>query len=347
MNRDDYRNYRFLYRLSYQLPEHLLAAEKIATRNPVTQRFRPENIVIAGMGGSGIGGDILRAVVEAEAVQSKSLPPIIVHKDYEPSFLLGPRTLFFAVSFSGNTEETISAYHYAQRRRAAITVITSGGKLAELARRHGDRLIMITAPAGCPPRAAIAYLFLPLADTLFQLRLYPGFRRHLAETVYLLTNRRRAYRRAALRLAEELNGRVPLIYSTSRLLTPAALRWCCQLNENAKIFAHMNEFPELNHNEIVGIGGPAEFARSCYIVILMDSGVHPRVGLRVRFTSRLLQTACAGIRQLRSEGKSPLARVLSMVMYGDLVSCYLARKRNVDPLPVTRIDRLKSLMAGE
>lgn len=328
-----------MFELINNLPEQLKAAAQIAESAVLPRLRRPANVVVAGMGGSGIGGDILQGLIG----QVSPLPVITV-KDYDLPATVDKNSLVFAVSYSGNTEETLSCYEQALARKAQVIVISSGGRLTELAGQNRHPVVAI--PTGFPPRAAIAYLFTPLLVALCRFRLIPDLRADLRETVRVLTQYRLRYRARARSLARELKDKVPVIYSTSARFNPVANRWRCQFNENAKIFAHVNTFPELCHNEIVGMGNPRAFARLSYILVLSDPGAHERNSLRYELTLEILKQEYAEARVMLPDGKSDLARVFSLIYFGDLLSFYLAAERKVDPLPVRRIESLKKALAA-
>lgn len=327
--------------LIYNLPEELKAAWRIAEECPLPRLRPPRSIVISGMGGSGIGGELLQGLL-----LRRSALPVAVVKDYDLPRLADRESLFFAVSFSGDTEETISGYEQALQLRCPRIVISSGGRLSALARQHRDPVITIPALPGCPPRAALAYLFTPLLVTLCRFRLIPDLRSDLREAIRVLSQCRNRFRVRARSLARELRERVPVIYSTSRLLDPVANRWRCQFNENAKVFAHVNSFPELDHNEIVGMGQPRPFSRLAYLLVLSDPEAHERNQLRVELTLEILKKDYAEARLVTPDGKSDLARVFSLIMFGDLTSYYLAAERGVDPMPVRRISELKKRLSA-
>lgn len=332
---------RTMYDLIYGLPGELKDAWQAAEAVALPRLPRPRQIVVSGMGGSGIGGDLLQGLLLARCPL-----PVVTVKDYTLPRSIDRESLFFAISFSGNTEETIAGFQQALRLKCPRIVISGGGRLTELAREHRDPLITVSAPAGCPPRAALPYLFTPLLVTLCRFRLIPDLRPDLKETIRVLTDLRTSYRVRARNLARELKDRVPVIYSTSRLLDAVANRWRCQFNENAKVFAHCNSFPELCHNEIVGMGNPRAFARLCYLLVLSDPDAHERNSLRYELTLEILKKEYAEARVLQPDGRSDLSRVFSFIMFGDLLSYYLAAEREVDPIPVRRIEELKKRLAA-
>ncbi len=299
-----------------------------------------DKVVVAGMGGSAIGGDILRCLLA-----DKCPTPVLVVRDYSLPAAVNRRTLFIAVSYSGNTEETLSSFRQARRRGCRIVAITSGGKLKRAASRFGLPLVEI--PGGLPPRAALGYLFVSLLTVVERLGLARGFGKDLNEATSLMVERRKQWLCRARAIARKLEGRLPVVYSTSRLLDAVADRWRCQLNENAEVMCHTNVFPEHNHNEIVGMGAPDFLAGRTALLVLLDRTTHPRTRLRLGHVLSITKAGYATAFRLETEGRSALARIFSMVMLGDLVSVELARLRGVDPTPIPRIDELKRRMAQE
>jgi len=324
--------------LIYQLPEQVEDARKIAKQVKLPHLPRPKNIVISGMGGSGIGGEILQSLLS----YYPEIPVLIV-KDYSLPKYVTKDSLFFAVSHSGDTEETISAFQQAKSIGGKIICISSGGKLAKLARNNN--IILVKIPTGFPPRTAIGYLFIPFLVVLAELGIIQSFDQNITETIDILLAHRSYYQVQAKKLAKNLAGKIPFIYATSRLLKPVANRWRTQFNELAKIIAHANYFSELNHNEIVGLGGPNKVKSLTYLLILIDPEAHPRNLLRADLTLKITKGSYYRAQKFYPDGKSNLAKIFSLVLQGDLASYYLSVKRKVDPLPVIRIDKLKELMA--
>jgi glucose/mannose-6-phosphate isomerase len=331
--------YAAMLHLVLGLPAQLTAALEAATRVVPLRMKRPSTVVVAGMGGSAIGGDVARCILQETAPV-----PIVVCRDYRLPGYCGQDTLLFAVSYSGNTEETLAAYANGVRRSCRTMCVTSGGALLRETERRGHPVCRV--PAGLPPRAAIGYLTLPLLVSLGRL----GFCRNVASdvrsTVKLLVRRRRAMQVRSRRLAGLLLNRLPVVYSTSRLLDVAADRWRCQLNENAKVLCHTSVLPEHNHNEIVGMGSPVPVARSTAIVTLRDRETHRRTRLRYRLLLDIVRGTYGRAVEIASDGRSRLERLFSLIMLGDLVSVELARLRRVDPMGVERIDELKRRLAA-
>ncbi len=303
----------------------------------------PQAVVAVGMGGSGIGGDLLRAVVFDEATV-----PVASIKEYRAPAFAGPQTLVLACSYSGETEETLAAYDEAVQRDAACVVITSGGELLRRAQAHRHAAVVI--PKGLPPRAALPYLFLPMLAVLGRIGVVRSFDAEVREAVQVLQRVTAEHGpdrpdSPARRLAEALPGRIPVIYSAVPFLEPAAERWKDQFNENAKTFAVWNTFPELNHNETVGWGLDDALARLLHVIILRDAVEPPRLALRAAITRDLALSRAGGLDEVHAAGTGKLARLLSAVLIGDFVSWYLAVLREVDPTPVAVIDELKKRLA--
>ncbi len=304
-----------------------------------------ENILICGMGGSAIGGDILRTWGLAEAPL-----PIIINRDYNIPRFIGENSLVMAVSYSGNTEETLQAYQGAKESGAAIICVTSGGKLAALARDNGDGLAVI--PGHLVPRAASGYLMAPAALILEQLDLLPGARAAIEETADLLAGMQQVLgpeaepdKNQARQIAACLPGSLPLIWGVAGTTEAAAMRWKGQINENAKSPAFFSLFPELDHNEIVGFEMPEELLAQAVIIILKDRFGQERVEQRIAITKDIILPRVKAVIEVESTGTSFLARLYSLIYTGDYVSYYLALNYGLDPTPVKAIDFLKAELA--
>lgn len=303
------------------------------------------NIVISGLGGSAIGGDIIRTYA-----LSRLGIPVVVNRDYEIPAFVGEHTLFVAASYSGNTEETLSSYRQAKTRGASILCISSGGELSALASADGFGLVKI--PGGLMPRAATGYLFGALILALENLGLFSGVRSELEETVALLKAMReelkpsvKAPDNLARTIAASMKGAIPVIWGSSGNSETVALRWKTQINENAKCPAYYNIFPELNHNELVGFEVPAALLSQTSLVILQDEQDHVRVKKRMEISSEIIKERVKEIITVQSRGTSFLARFFSLVYIGDYASAYLAEEYGINPTPVAVIDYLKAELA--
>jgi len=291
-------------------------------------------IYICGMGGSAASGDIIRALAPET--------PIEVVRDYSLPAFLGPNDAVVAVSYSGNTEETLSAYREAVNKGAAALVIASGGKLLEAAKRDGVPWVAI--PGGLPPRCALGWLMSPLLLALARagavpsrleddLRTAPDFLRGQLPSL-------EGPHSPTLDLANKFYNRLPFIYASTRFY-PVAFRWCAQLNENAKSIAHSAALPEMDHNEVSGIVNPKAFVGEVWAVFLRFPEDYERTSARADITAELIRDSVMGITHLKPEGSCTLHRVLWTLIFGDMVSYYLALAYKVDPFAIPRIDILK------
>lgn len=329
----------------YELPEQFKVSLNMDIN--VADKYHKDysNILVSGLGGSAIGGDILKDY----AATSASIP-IMVNRDYTIPAFVNEKTLFFAISYSGNTEETINAYQEAQAKDAKIICITSGGKLADLAQKNGNLILRV--PSGLVPRAATGYLFAPLALAMEKLGYLKGVKADLEETYLVLTKLRSSINpdaepseNTARLIAAKLKHALPVIWGASGLSAAAALRWKAQINENAKCPAYYNLFPELNHNEIVGFETAENIYKNMCLVILKDRFDREQVKKRMEITKDIVQDKVKNIMEVNSEGQSFLARFYSLVYLGDYVSLYLALEYGINPTPVKVIDYLKGELA--
>lgn len=302
-----------------------------------------ENIVVLGMGGSGISGNVVQAVVEP-----RLSVPMRTIKGYGPlPEWIGRNTLVFAVSYSGNTEETIEAFEEAHHRGARAVAVTSGGRLAELAASYAVAHVKI--PGGLQPRASLGFLTLPILAVLVEIGLVPDCSDDVEESIATLSGIAKRCGReigteanVAKQLARALHGRVPVIYGGLGLGGVAAYRFKCDLNEYAKSLAFSNVIPELDHNEIEAWGSLAELTKERFVAVLLrDSGEHQRVALRFDLTRKLTEDKLAGIVEVHSEGTSVLARLLSLVMITQLAAIYAGLANERDPGPVAILEELK------
>ena len=309
-------------------------------------------VVIAGMGGSAIGGDL------AAAVAADSSPkPILVHRDYDLPAYVDPRTLVIASSYSGNTEETLAAFRAAHERGCPLLAVATGGKLAQLAGEW--QVPLVSFDYRSQPRAALGYLFVSLLGVLRALGLVEDLDADLAEALTILEGQGvnlapgvpQAQNRAK-QLAADLAGRLPIVVGAGPL-APVARRWKTQLNENSKSWAYFEALPEMDHNALSGIHFPAEAGDRCCVLFLAaedaaswsDRGRHARNQLRLDLTQQILESQQIACRRVLVPGRSSLAQILSAVQLGDYVSCYLALLYGTDPTAIQDIIGLKGLMA--
>lgn len=306
---------------------------------PVDPGGRVDAVVVAGMGGSGIAGDVVRALA------GDRLPvPVTVHKGYGLPAFAGPGTVVVAVSHSGNTEETRASVEAAIERGARLTAVTGGGAIGDLCDRHG--IAWTRVPATGQPRHNLGSLVVPVLAAL-------GLDDGLSEAVDLLADRARAWGRevpTTANPAKQLAGRVAaagvtVAYGAVGIPGVAAYRLKCQLNENAKLPAFAAELPELDHNEIVGWQEPTRLPDPGLVWLRDPGGEHPRTAARVEVTSRVVGPRFSWMVEHAAVGSAPLARLASLLLYCDLVSVYTALALDRDPTPIPAIDRLKAELA--
>lgn len=326
------------------IPEHLRdALWRVESASGLMEGWdSPGGLIVAGMGGSGIGGGLARAALGDHASR-----PIAVSKGYGIPPWATPDTTVLCASYSGNTEETLACYDAAGYVGARRVVVTSGGRLAEQARADGVPVIPI--PGGFQPRAAVAYLTVATLEVAALCGVAPRMTSEVdvaASHVQALVSEwgpEGADDALSKQMARALVGTVPVIAGAG-LTAPIAYRWKTQLNENAKVLAFSHELPELDHNEIVGWEG-SEGLGPFSAVFLDDEDLHPRVRARIELTSWLLEPNASHTFRVETRGKNAVERVFSLVLLGDLVSLYVAVLRGIDPTPVTVIERLKSQLS--
>lgn len=289
------------------------------------------NIVITGLGGSGIGGTIVSEVVSGECPV-----PITVNKDYFIPAFVNESSLVIVSSYSGNTEETIQAMEAALKSKAKIVCITSGGKIAEMAKKNKYGLILI--PGGSPPRAALAYSLTQLFFILKKLQLVKtDFEKQLRNSADLLDAEEKKIRTEATMITDFLHTRIPVIYAVDGF-NGVAIRFRQQLNENSKMLAWHAVLPEMNHNELVGwAGGNDDFA----VVILRNKSDYERTQMRIEFSKKVFAKYTPDIKEIWSKGNSMLEKSLYLIHLTDWVSLFLAEKKGIDPVEVKIIDKLK------
>lgn len=303
-----------------------------------------QNIVITGLGGSAIGGDLIRSYLSNELTV-----PLIVNRNYSLPEFTSSGTLVIVSSYSGNTEETISSHLDALNRKAQIACITSGGETERLAKKHKNYLIKI--PKGYPPRAALGFSFFPILILLSKLGLVKNKQKAIKETISLLQKKSKIYqslnadKNPALQLAQKFFNRLPVIYSSSDHFDSVNLRWRGQLSENSKVLAFGNVLPEMNHNELVGWKILKSIMANMVVIFLKDKNNHKRIKTRMKITEEIVKEYAAEVLNIESQGKSLLTRMFSLIYLGDWTSYYLSIINGVDPTPVKVIDYLKNKLS--
>jgi len=331
-------------KLLLEFPLQCEKAIQIGENLNVPQNYfqKKGKILICGMGGSAIGGEMLKTLLS-----KKIKVPIFVNRNYVLPQYIDEKTLVFIVSYSGNTEETLSAYKETKKRGCSVISISSGGKLKKLSIEN--KIFSITIPSGMPPRTAIGYLFIPILKTLEKLGWIEEKDYDYNELLEVLNAISDKYspevplkKNFAKSTAYEMLGKIPLIYGVQGKTDAIAHRLKTQFNENSKIFAFWNVFPELNHNEIVGLTDVGKVnLRDFYPIFIRDEEENERIKKRIEITQSIMKEKGIAWREIRSEGKNPLTKTFSSIYIGDWISFYLAILQEVDPTPIKMIDLFK------
>jgi len=336
-----------MWEVTFALPEQVAlgtatAAEVAAGGVPDASGITA--VVALGMGGSGIGHDVLAAIAGPIAPV-----PVVVLKDYEVPAFVGPSTLVIASSFSGNTEETVSAAAEAVRRGSPLVAVTGGGRLAELA--ASARAPVVPVPRDIPhPRAAIGAMSVAPMVILEAMDLLPGASTLIAAAVSQLSARRdelAAGDGVAAAAAARIGRTIPLVYGGGAIGRAAALRWKCQVNENDKSPAFTSSSPELCHNELTGWGQLGDVTRQLVTLVdLRHDFEHPQIGRGFELVGDLLDEVVGGIDVVGAEGEGALAQLMDLVLIGDVVALTLAAREGVDPGPIPVLEDLKVALVG-
>jgi glucose/mannose-6-phosphate isomerase len=293
------------------------------------------------MGGSAISGDIA-----AEVFNQSARVPIIVNRNFALPEFVSEKTLVLAISYSGGTDEVISAVREAEKKQAPIFCVTSGGKLKEAASAKGYPLFLI--PSGYQPRAALPFMLLPVITILNKAEIIPAVADEIKETITLLEKLREEYGphksmrvNPVKQLAKKLVYKMPVIFGSAGTTSSAAMRLKTQLNENSKVTAMVNYFPELNHNEIVNLSSVKREEHNLAWIVMRDEADNERVKKGIEIIKSLLGKQLGGVNEIISRGKSHLTRIFSLIYFGDFLSVYLALLQGIDPTPVEAITRFK------
>ena len=332
-----------MFDLAAALPEQVAAAATLgADVEGLPSHEDIENVVVLGMGGSGIGGDIVAAV----AGPFMSVPVTVV-KGYEAPSFVGPGTLCFAVSYSGNTEETLEAAQAAVESGAQLVALSTGGALAELAGSIGaPHLLLPDIPM---PRAGVGAVSIPTLVVLEQVGLFPGGAQYISDAVDQLHRRRDKLIQdgnPAQHMAREIGRTIPIAYGGDALGATAAYRFKCQVNENAKAPAFSAEVPEMCHNEICGWGQHGDVTRQTMTVVRFRHDFeHPQVTRRFDLTYDTLDEVVHTVLDVQAEGEGALAQLFDLIIQGDFVSLHMAVEAQVDPGPIPVLVALKEALA--
>jgi glucose/mannose-6-phosphate isomerase len=328
---------------SVNASNHYREAFKVAQKITVDYQ-KPANIVVAGLGGSAIGGDLLK-----DWTKNQLTIPIEVSREYSLPKYAGKKTLAIINSYSGDTEETLSSFLDALKRKCMIFCISSGGALIKYAKKH--KVPYLQVPSGMPPRAALPYMLVPLLVLLEKVGLVKGVFEELDEAILLLekisqgngpeTPTRDSF---AKTVATHIGDSAPVIYGFG-VYRSVAQRFKQQFNENSKSASKWEFFPELDHNEVVGWEGRGEQCKYFSVIFIRDiEDESVEISSRIDITEHIMQQAGLIMFELKVQGKSLLAKMLSTILVGDFISIYLAVLRGADPTPVKTINLLKGAL---
>jgi glucose/mannose-6-phosphate isomerase len=321
-------------------PDYCRDAIKRAAKTSVPSKVKPESIVIVGMGGSAIGGEILK-----DWLRDELAVPIEVCRDYTLPAYVDKDTLVLANSYSGNTEETLSAFLAANKRNCPVTALTSGGQLEAFCKKL--KIPHVTIPSGLPPRAAVPYLFFPLPVLMKKMGILSNVGDELEQTIEVLEKVGKANsasvpteKNQAKKLAHKLMRTVPVVYGFKQY-GAIAHRLKTQFNENSKTPSRHDVFPELNHNETVGWDAPETITKNYSVILIRDPDEPAEIRNRIETTATLAFHKAKNVLEIDAVGDGKLAKMFSVLCVGDYVSVYLAILQGKDPTPVKIIDMVK------
>ena len=329
----------------YNFPDQMNEAIEIGKTIELKNKYEKiSNIVISGMGGSAIGGDLCKSL----ANDSLSIP-LSINRNYTLPNWVSNRSLVICSSYSGNTEESLSAYHDAKKKGAMILGISTGGELRSLL--ENNNLDCIAIPPGLQPRAAVSFSFIPLLYILHKLNVVDSRLIQDLETVPdAIKSSREIYcieeeSNSTYSLAKKIYGTLPIIYGECDSTSTIALRWKGQLCENAKMLAYHNEIPEMNHNEIVGWQENAKIMNQLSVLWISDRLTHPRNKLRIDSSKNILNDLPCFQKEVAVEGKNFVERFVHLIHFGDWLSFWCSILHETDPTPVKKIDALKEILS--
>jgi len=315
-----------------KFPDQLSEALQIAWASRVSPGKNIQHVLITGLGGSGIGGTIV-----SELANRQCKIPVMVSKDYFIPSFVNENTLVIVSSYSGNTEETLSAMQMAIEKKAQIACITSGGKVEELAEKNGFDLIVI--PGGNPPRSCLGYSLVQLLHVMEAKGILVfEYKKQIEETVSLISSKKSAIQEAAKKYAALLHKKIPVIYCLGAT-EGVAVRFRQQINENSKMLCWHHVIPEMNHNELVGWTEKNENLAVC---ILRTSFDYERNIKRLDINKQVISKFTSTVFEIMGQGSTPLVQALYLIHLTDWLSCYIADLKQIDPVEVKIIDFLKS-----
>ncbi len=313
-------------------PNQLKEALEIAAKSKISAGKNIQNVLITGLGGSGIGGTIV-----SEMAGRHSKIPVTVSKDYFIPSFVNEHTLVIVSSYSGNTEETLNAMQLAIDKKAQIACVTSGGKVKEIAEKNGYDLIVI--PGGNPPRSCLGYSLVQLLHILDAKQILNfNYRNQVEEAYGLMVSKKGEIEKEAKMYAEKLHKKIPVIYCLGAT-EGVAVRFRQQINENSKMLCWHHVIPEMNHNELVGWTEKNDELAVCILRTTFD---YERNLKRLDINKTVISKFTSTVFEIMGQGSTPLVQALYLIHLTDWVSCYIADIKNIDPVEVKIIDFLKS-----
>ena len=330
-----------MYNSIWDFPDNIIDATGIGDNIILKNSYDDiEKVILAGMGGSAIGGDVV-AILGKEKLKT----PFFVIRDYTLPPWIDDKTLIICSSYSGNTEETLSVLNCAIEKGIKVFGLTTGGELADLFKRYEQDMVII--PSGLQPRASIAYSIIPIIRFLSMLNIFKSKNdQWITETVDILKEKRSIYgleneTNPVFSLANKIYKYLPVIYSNNSTMAVAAKRLKGQFCENSKMLSYSSDLPELNHNEIVGWENNPHILNNICVLWILDSADNDRIKHRIKITKEILEKIGIAQYELAIDGNSFQERFLHMVNYGDWLSFWCAILHKTDPSPVKKIDQLK------
>jgi len=305
---------------------------------------RIRNVVLLGMGGSAIGGDLNRSYLI-----DRLKVPFMINRSYDLPEYVDSHSLVLVSSYSGNTEETLSGFVQAIERKAQVISISSSGKVEELSKRYDFPLV--TIPSGLPPRASLGLSFSAILKIFSKLNMIDNHDGIIKESMRLLSANLEKYRmenttdNPAKQIARKLHKKLPIIYTEDRYWDAVGLRLKGQICENAKTLAYTSALPEMNHNELVGWDMIDEYKDFLVAVFIMDESIHPKVRYRMEFVIDHIRKLGVETVIIKPESKELLAKILEIIQLSDFISYYMAILNNIDPEPIAIINDLKNRLS--
>jgi len=324
-----------MLKLYFRWPDAILDAIQRSQEPP--SLTKPSLLAVIGMGGSAIGGDLLRDIL-----YNQSDVPIYTCRDYHLPAWVSPSSLVIAVSYSGNTEEALVAFSEAFKRGCKLVAITSGGTLGQLCAEL--KVPVVKIPKGYPPRAALPYLFIPMCVIAERAGLTEGLIDQAGKAAKILKSILASIQKEAKRIAKRLVGTIPIVYGFG-IFKSVAYRLKTQFNENSKVPSFANWFPALNHDEIVGWEGEGELLEKFSVILIRSKDEPLEIKRRIELTREIALYRASEVLEIWSRGEAPLEQVISVLLLGEIASVYLALLRRVDPLMVRTIDTVKKYMS--